>query len=161
MEAPEINDAQVREPYRERAALERDYATKLQVIARKASEKRAKTTTSLVLGAEPTKVWDENTLRQRSGPHRKTWCGVHNTNSAISTLDNAYSQIIASMTLSAQDHVNLAEAVAFQVLDVLKSVEKKCDETKKKVGPIYYLEICDLTVLLLLANGFLSEIALQ
>jgi hypothetical protein len=47
--------------------LERDYAAKLQTLARKASEKKAKTTASLVLGDEPTKVWDENTLRQRSG----------------------------------------------------------------------------------------------
>jgi hypothetical protein len=57
----------VRELYRERVALERDYAAKLQVLTRKASEKKAKTTTSLVLGDEPTKVWDENTLRQRFG----------------------------------------------------------------------------------------------
>jgi Fes/CIP4, and EFC/F-BAR homology domain len=61
----------VRELYRERVALERDYASKLQILARKASEKKAKTTASLVLGNEPTKVWDENALRQRSGHRRE------------------------------------------------------------------------------------------
>jgi hypothetical protein len=39
------------------------------------------------------------------------------------------------MTLAAQDHMNLAEAITLQVVDVLKSVEKKSEETKKKVCP--------------------------
>jgi hypothetical protein len=55
------------------------------------------------------------------------------TDGGLSTLDNAYSQTIASMTLSAQDHVNLADAITLQVVDVLKSVEKKSEDTKKKV----------------------------
>lgn len=53
-----------------------------------------------------------------------------------STLDNAYAQIIASMTLSAQDHFNLADAVTLQVIDVIKLIEKKSEDTKKKVRPI-------------------------
>ena len=51
----------------------------------------------------------------------------------FSTLDNAYTQIIASATLSAQDHVNLSDALTSQVIDVLKLIEKKSEETKKKV----------------------------
>lgn len=45
--------------------MEREYAAKLQALARKASEKKAKMTTSFVLGDEPTKVWDESALRKR------------------------------------------------------------------------------------------------
>lgn len=56
----------VRDLYRERVALDREYALKLQALARRASEKKAKLTASLVLGNEPTKVWDENALRKRS-----------------------------------------------------------------------------------------------
>lgn len=114
----------VRELYRERVALDRDYASKLQILARKASEKKARTVSSLVLGNEPTKIWDENALRQ-------------------STLDNAYSQIIASMTLSAQDHVNLAEAITLQVVDVLKAFEKKSEDTKKKQMNFYQKLLSD------------------
>ena len=113
-------------------ALERDYAAKLQILARKASEKKAKTTASLILGDEPTKVWDENALRQRSGMFGTIPCPIRADN-GLSTLDNAYSQIITSMTLSAQDHVNLADGITLQVVDTLKSIEKKSEDTKKKV----------------------------
>lgn len=37
------------------------------------------------------------------------------------------------MTLSAQDHVNISDTLTSQVIDVLKSIEKKSEETKKKV----------------------------
>lgn len=57
----------VRDLYRERVNLDREYALKLQALARKASEKKAKLTAPLVLGNEPTKIWDENALRKRSG----------------------------------------------------------------------------------------------
>jgi hypothetical protein len=133
--ARDINDVQVRELYREQVALERDYATKLQVFTRKASEKKARTTATLVLGNEPTKVWDENTLRQRSG-YLGNKSQTFGTDSRPSTLDDAYAQIITSMTLSAQDHNSLADAITSQVIDVLKSLEKKCEETKKKVRPV-------------------------
>jgi hypothetical protein len=51
-------------------------------------------------------------------------------------LNNAYAQIITSITLSAQDHVNLADAITLQVVDVLKSIEKRSEDTKKKVRPV-------------------------
>lgn len=56
---------QVRELYRERVALEREYAAKLQVLTRKASDKKSKLEAALVVGEDPTKSWDKNTLRQR------------------------------------------------------------------------------------------------
>lgn len=60
-----LTQSQVRELYRDRVALEREYAAKLQALARKASEKKARMTTAFVLGDEPTKVWDESALRKR------------------------------------------------------------------------------------------------
>jgi formin-binding protein 1 len=59
---------QVRELYRERSALEREYAGKLQALARKAADKKSRKVASLVLGDEPTKAWDEVTLKQRCLP---------------------------------------------------------------------------------------------
>lgn len=56
---------QTRELYTARIALEREYAGKLQVMARKFSEKKAKVETSFVLGNEPNKTWDSAVLRQR------------------------------------------------------------------------------------------------
>lgn len=37
------------------------------------------------------------------------------------------------MSNTAQDHVNLADALTTQVVDVLKAVERKEEELKKKV----------------------------
>ena len=51
--------------YRDRAALEREYAAKLQVLAKKTLEKKSKKVASAVLGDEPTKDWNEDTLNQR------------------------------------------------------------------------------------------------
>ena len=56
---------QIRDLHRERAALEREYATKLQLLVKKAAEKKARKMPALVVGSEPTKAWDENTIRQR------------------------------------------------------------------------------------------------
>lgn len=51
--------------HKERAALEREYAAKLQLLAKKAADKKAKKIPALVLGNEPTKAWDDNTLHKR------------------------------------------------------------------------------------------------
>ncbi|KAJ7442609.1 hypothetical protein FB451DRAFT_1438254 [Mycena latifolia] len=104
---------EVRELYRDRAALEREYAAKLQVLTKRATEKRAKLVAELVVGDEPTKAWNESTLGQN-------------------TLNAAFNQIISSMANTAQDHVNLADALTTQVVDVLKAVERKKEELKKK-----------------------------
>ncbi|KAK7056961.1 Protein BZZ1 [Paramarasmius palmivorus] len=103
----------VRDIYKERAALERDFAAKLQVLARKAAEKKSKIECKFVLGSDPTKAWDESTLKQ-------------------STLNTAYDDMINSMFNTAQDHLNVADVLTTQVIDVLKAVERKNDETQKK-----------------------------
>ena len=56
---------QVRELYRDRAALEKEYATKLQVLAKKAVDKKARKMAAAVVGDDPTKAWSEETLVQR------------------------------------------------------------------------------------------------
>lgn len=105
--------ADARELYRERAALERDYATKLKQLAKKASEKKNKNERLLVLGDEPDKAaYTENVLQQN-------------------TLNHAYSEILSSMSSSAQDHINLAEAWS-QITESLKAVERRNDDYKKK-----------------------------
>ncbi|KZT27410.1 hypothetical protein NEOLEDRAFT_1240354 [Neolentinus lepideus HHB14362 ss-1] len=106
-----LND--LRELYRDRVALERDYAVKLQALAAKASERKSKNIASLVLGNEPTKAWDETVLQR-------------------STLNVAYEQLISSFSDSAQDHVNLADNLSSRVTDALKTSERKHADLKKK-----------------------------
>jgi hypothetical protein len=48
-------------------ALEKEYATKLQVIARKAAEKKNKHIASVVLGNDPSKPWGEDVIKKRFG----------------------------------------------------------------------------------------------
>ncbi|KAG1898149.1 uncharacterized protein F5891DRAFT_1044725 [Suillus fuscotomentosus] len=103
--------ADARELYRERAALERDYATKLKQLAKKASEKKNKNELLLVLGDDKA-VYTESVIQQN-------------------TLNHAYSEILSSMSSSAQDHINLAEAWS-QMTESLKAVERRNDDYKKK-----------------------------
>ncbi|KAI0712543.1 hypothetical protein C8Q76DRAFT_735094 [Earliella scabrosa] len=114
----------IRDLHRERAALEREYATKLQLLVKKAAEKKARKMPALVVGSEPTKAWDENTIRQ-------------------STLDRAYTQLLASMNDTAQDHVNLADALTSQVVEPLKATERKHEDTKKKEMQYYQKLLSD------------------
>ncbi|KAI0328863.1 hypothetical protein GY45DRAFT_1325708 [Cubamyces sp. BRFM 1775] len=116
--------ADVRDLHRERAALERDYAAKLQLLAKKAADKKAKKMQALVLGNEPTKAWDESTLHK-------------------STLDKAYTQIITAMTDASQDHVNLADALNDKVIEPLKATERKHEESKKKETQYYQKLLSD------------------
>jgi hypothetical protein len=51
--------------YRERAALERDYAARLSGLAQKAVDKKNKKMARAVVGDEPFKAWNEETLLQR------------------------------------------------------------------------------------------------
>jgi hypothetical protein len=64
------------------------------------------------------------------------------------------------MTLSAQDHVNLADAMTLQVVDILKSIEKKSEDTKKKVCPQAEVSsnLRSYSLLRPTANSLLSEI---
>lgn len=105
--------ADVRDLYRDRAALERDYAAKLQLLVKKAADKKSKMEASIVVGEDPTKAWNANTLKQ-------------------SSLHTAYDEILNSMVSTAQDHVNIADALTSQVVEVLRSVGKKNEESRKK-----------------------------
>ncbi|KAG6889878.1 hypothetical protein C0995_013852 [Termitomyces sp. Mi166 len=91
-----------------RAALEREYAAKLQTLHKKAGEKKYKMEAALAVGEHPTKAWDSNT-----------------------SLISAYTELMDSMTNTAQDHVNLADSLTSQVVEVLRGVEKKNEEAKK------------------------------
>ncbi|KAJ3009402.1 hypothetical protein NUW54_g2793 [Trametes sanguinea] len=115
---------QVRELHKERSALEREYAAKLQLLAKKAAEKKAKKIVALILGNEPTKAWDESTV-------------------AKSTLDKAYTQLIAAMTDASRDHINLAEAIDTKVVEPLRATEKRHEETKKKEIQYYQKLLAD------------------
>jgi len=107
----------IRELYRERAALERDYAARLSGLAQKAVDKKSKKMARAVVGDEPFKAWNEETLLQ-------------------STLENAYSKIIASLVNSQQEHLNLADALSVQVVAVLLSLARKNEGHRKKASRI-------------------------
>ncbi|KAG1797773.1 uncharacterized protein HD556DRAFT_1233065, partial [Suillus plorans] len=120
--------ADARELYRERAALERDYATKLKQLAKKASEKKNKNELLLVLGDDKL-AYTESVVQQKHVISSQFWPGTHIFDG--STLNHAYSEILSSMSSSAQDHINLAEAWS-QITESLKVVERRNDDYKKK-----------------------------
>ncbi|KAF8526758.1 hypothetical protein JB92DRAFT_3087230 [Gautieria morchelliformis] len=103
----------LREIFRERVVLEKEYASKLQVLAKKAGEKKARRISKLVLGDDPTQVWTEETVR-------------------LSTFDGAYSKLLSSLESGAQDHFIFADALSSQVTEELKKLERKHEEAKKK-----------------------------
>jgi len=125
-----LSDAQadllsdIREVYRERAALERDYAAKLLALAQKAVDKKNKKMAPAVVGDEPYKAWNEETLLQ-------------------STLENAYSKIIASFVNAQQEHLNLADALSVQVVGVLLSLARKNEAHRKKQAQFYQKVLAD------------------
>ena len=45
--------------------MERDYAAKLQSLVKRAAEKKAKKMPALVVGNEPTRAWDDDTVKRR------------------------------------------------------------------------------------------------
>lgn len=56
------------------------------------------------------------------------------TNSqCLSTLENAYSQVITSIESTAQDHSTLSDVLVAQVADAMKALEKKHGDMKAKV----------------------------
>ena len=56
---------QVRDLYKDLVALEREFATKLQQLSRKAADKKAKKMAATVFGTMPTTPFDDKTLSQR------------------------------------------------------------------------------------------------
>ena len=57
---------QIHDIYRDRVALEREYAAKLQLQLKKATEKKNKVVTLLVAGDSPTKPCSDSTVQQQS-----------------------------------------------------------------------------------------------
>ncbi|KAG9021285.1 hypothetical protein FS837_007382, partial [Tulasnella sp. UAMH 9824] len=103
----------VRDLIRERAALEKEYAQKLQVIARKAAEKRSRTAAARIVGEDPAKAFGDDAIRRN-------------------TLESAFAMLIEAYDTSAQDHASFGEALSTQVSQDLKSLELKKDGTRKK-----------------------------
>jgi hypothetical protein len=81
-------------------------------------------------------------IRQRHGTQRLSFRGETGNFSAPcnrrshhlgdSTLENAYSKIIASFVNSQQEHLNLADALNVQVVGVLTSLARKNEGYRKK-----------------------------
>jgi len=65
LNAESVCAIQVRELIRDRAALEKEYASKLQTLTKKASEKRVKRMPAVIFGNEPSKVWTDDTVKMR------------------------------------------------------------------------------------------------
>ncbi|KAJ8523239.1 hypothetical protein ONZ45_g333 [Pleurotus djamor] len=61
----------------------------------------------------------------------------------FSTLNAAYGEIMNSLVNTAQDHINVADNLTTQVVDVLKLVEKKNEELKKKEIQFYQKLVSD------------------
>ena len=51
---------------------------------------------------------------------------------ACSTVERAYSQLIASLSDSAQDHIDFADTLNSQVVEALRTTEKRHDEVHKR-----------------------------
>lgn len=53
--------------------------------------------------------------------------------SSSSTLAKAYEALITSIGETTQEHISLADSLSSQVIEVLRILEKRCGDTKKKV----------------------------
>jgi len=113
-----------RDVYKERAVLEKDYATKMALLTKKASDRKNKRMASLVVGDDPATAWGDDVIRQ-------------------STLDNAYTQLIASLDGTAQDHNTLSDLLISQVADSTKALEKKHEDMRKKQLQFYQKTLSD------------------
>jgi len=95
---------------------------------------------SLVLGEDPAKAWNTNTLKQ-------------------STLHAVYDELMNSMFNTAQDHVNISDALTSQVVEVLRSVGKKSEDSRKMV-PSYFCRVWNFfsaEIHFVAGNALLSE----
>lgn len=103
------------------------------MLTRKASEKKSKAHSAFIFGKEPTKSWDGDALRQRfisSMVVLVDFC----TDLVISTLNQAYEGIIQSMADTAQDHSAFSDDLTSQLIEVLKILEKRNEDAKKKAN---------------------------
>ncbi|KAG8979631.1 hypothetical protein FRB90_008042, partial [Tulasnella sp. 427] len=102
----------VRDLIRERAVLEKEYSQKLQALARRAAEKRARTAAARIVGEDPAKAFGDDAIKRN-------------------TLESAYAMLIEAYDTSAQDHSSFGEALSAQISQELKSLEQKKDGTRK------------------------------
>ena len=102
-------------------------------LAQKNVDKKNKKMARAVVGDEPYKQWNEETLLQRRGclySHLFAACLTY----VFSTLENAYSKIIASLINSQQEHLNLADVLNVQVVGVLVSLARKNEGHRRKAS---------------------------
>ena len=100
---------------RERANIEKDYATKLLALAKKGAEKKSKRMLGVVLGDEPAKTYTEDTIKS-------------------STLNGAYTVFLTSWEESANLHATFASELGNAVAEDLRRLEKRKEETKRLVS---------------------------
>ncbi|KAH7106916.1 hypothetical protein BKA62DRAFT_611651, partial [Auriculariales sp. MPI-PUGE-AT-0066] len=108
----------LKEIYKERAVLERDYALKLQALARRGHEKQAKLTVALSFGETPTKSWGDGAAKK-------------------STFDRAYDQLLTSFEQQAMDHLDLSESLSTQIIDGLRRLEHLTEERQTRQKSFY------------------------
>ena len=77
-----------------------------------------------------------------------------------STIDAAFDEIIASMSNSAQDHIKFADTLTTQTIEILKILEKKNEEVKKKACPQSPYRSLSFSPNTLTGNAVLPEVAL-
>lgn len=94
----------------ERAAIEREYASKLSALVRKHRDKKAKRDQEATVGPSPTKEW--------SGQ--------------ITTISSFAADILTATDSSSADHVNLATGLE-KVSSDMHASSRKRDEIRKKV----------------------------
>lgn len=109
---------EIRDLVRERANLEKDYATKLLALTKKAQEKKSKRMLGVVLGDEPAKTYTEDTIKS-------------------STLDGAYTVLLASWEESASLHATFASELGNAVAEDLRRLERRKEETKRLQSAFY------------------------
>ena len=63
---------------------------------------------------------------------------VSGISNVLSSLDKAYGQLITSLESTALDHSSLSDVLITQVADATKSLEKKHEDMKAKVPPVYH-----------------------
>jgi formin-binding protein 1 len=95
--------------------LEKDYSSKLLALTKKAQAKKAKRMLGVVLGGDPAKTYTDDTIRS-------------------STLYAAYLQFLTSWEESATLHSIYAQELGNGIVEELRKLEKKKEETNRIVS---------------------------
>ncbi|CAO1617973.1 unnamed protein product [Sympodiomycopsis kandeliae] len=107
----------------ERAALEREYSSKLSALNRKLKEKREKRLMEHVVGPEPAKIWNTDVSNR-------------------STLQTYLNSAISASESITQDHLHLATGLD-SLSNQIESAAKKGEEMRKKHNAFYQKLISD------------------